>query len=218
LQLVGNLYVPDGDRHFVSLGDDIEHYQEGQRIRALHFVKTWTRAVDLGAHIGIFSRHFAELFEEVLSFEPTVETRQCLERNVPPNVRIIPYAVGDREETVTFRRHIKNSGASEMVSEDEARGPDFEYYTVRMVPLDSLKLEGVGLIKIDVQGAELKALIGAADTLRRCKPVVLIEEKPLKVKGAAESMERISECRDFLVGCGFREGEKVGADRIYLGA
>lgn len=87
-----------------------------------------------------------------------------------------------------------------------------------MVMLDNLELEHVGLVKIDVQGAELMALRGAADTLRRWKPVVLIEKKPLKGKDAEASMVRISECRDFLIECGFCEGEKIGADRVYLPA
>jgi len=212
LQLVGDFYIPDGDRHFTKYGADLEHYQEPQRIRALEWVKTWHCAVDLGAHVGIFSRHFAKLFEEVVAFEPTLQTRQCLERNVPANVRIIPYAVGDREDTVSFRRHLKNSGATEMEDVRALEGAGFDYYAVRMIPLDSLKLDGVGLVKIDIQGAEALALRGAEETLRRCNPVVLIEEKPYDER----STEQTELCRKILLSYGYREGEKVGADRIYV--
>jgi FkbM family methyltransferase len=212
------MFVPDGDHHFVLLGQDIENYQAPQRFKALEHVRMWDCAVDLGAHIGIFSRHFAKLFRRVIAFEPTLETRACLERNVPENVEIIPYAVGDREDLVEFRRHIKNSGASEINMEDRGESPSFVYYGARMITLDSLRLENVGLIKIDVQGAELMALRGAEGTLRESSPVVLIEEKPLKGLDAEKSMGRIAECRDFLLQIGFREGEKVGADRIYLRA
>jgi hypothetical protein len=85
-----------------------------------------------------------------------------------------------------------------------------------MITLDSLGLEEVGLVKIDIQGAEPLALRGAEATLRRCKPIVLIEEKPFGGKGANGSVEHIKESRDILLGYGYREGEKVGADRIYL--
>jgi FkbM family methyltransferase len=223
VQLVGNIYIPDGDRHFAELGDDLEHYQEPQRLKAFEFVTNWTCAVDLGAHVGIFSRHFAKLFETVVAFEPTPGTRECLEKNVPGNVTIIPFACGDREDTVLFRRHVRNSGGSELVFEDQT-GLDnsaaqftkqgFEDYSVRMITLDSLNLDGVGLVKIDVQGSEPLALRGAADTLRRCKPVVLIEEKPSK--RLADSMEQIDISRGILQSYGYREGMKVGADRIYL--
>lgn len=216
MQLVGNIYLPEGDQHFVKLGGDIEHYQEPQRLKAFEFVKTWECAVDLGAHVGIFSRHFAQVFDRVIAFEPTLETRQCLERNVPDNVTIVPFACGDRDDTVLFRRHIKNSGGTEMAIEDRGDSGGFEHYSVRMITLDSLNLSGVGLVKIDIQGAEPLALRGAVDTLRRCKPVVLIEEKPFGGKGANGSVEHIMESRDILIGYGYREGEKVGADRIYL--
>lgn len=220
MQLVGDFYIPDGDHHFVELGAQIEHYQEPQRLKAFEFVTDWSRAVDLGAHIGIFSRHFAQRFAEVVAFEPTPETRACLEKNVPSNVVIIPYACGDREDSVKFRRHIKNSGGSEVIfSEGTNAVADgsklrFEEYTARMITLDSLALDTLGLIKIDIQGCEPLALRGARETLLRCKPVVLIEEKPLG--GPTGSIEHIETSRKLLEGYGYRQGEKVGADRIYL--
>lgn len=216
MQLVGKLYVPEGDVHFSKLGDEIEHYQEPQRLHAFQWVKTWRCAVDLGAHIGIFSRHFAQRFDEVVSFEPAVETRKCLERNVPQNVTIIPYAVGDRDGSVLFRCHLKNSGATEIVHGEKKDAPGFDHYTVQMITLDSLGLDGVGLVKIDVQGSEAAALRGAEQTLRRCKPVILIEEKPLKAVDEHASMAQINRCREILFSYGYREGEKVGADRIYV--
>jgi len=91
-------------------------------------------------------------------------------------------------------------------------GAGFDYYAVRMIPLDSLKLDGVGLVKIDIQGAEALALRGAEETLRRCNPVVLIEEKPYDER----STEQTELCRKILLSYGYREGEKVGADRIYV--
>jgi FkbM family methyltransferase len=216
VQLIGSLYIPDGDEHFAKLGNEIEHYQEPQRTKAFEYVTNWDRAVDLGAHVGIFSRHFAQLFNEVVAFEPTSETRECLKKNVPANVRVVPFACGDRDGEMLFRRNIKNSGGTEMARDADSSGR-LEYYSVRMITLDSLELDSVGLVKIDIQGAEPLALRGAAETLRRCRPVVLIEEKPFGGKGANGSVEHIKESRDILLSYGYREGEKVGADRIYVG-
>ena len=213
MQIVGDFYVPDGDRHFVDLGPEIAHYQEPQRLKALEYVTNWNRAVDLGAHIGIFSRHFSRLFQEVVAFEPTPETRACLEKNVPDNVRIIPYACGDRETTIQFRRHLKNSGGTELWTDEAAEDGRFTYYTTKMITLDSLNLEQLDLLKIDIQGAEPMALRGGAETLRRCKPVIIIEEKPV----AGQSFEHIEEARDFLLSLGFEARERVGADRIWVG-
>jgi hypothetical protein len=46
---------------------------------------------------------------------------------------------------------------------------------VRVATLDSFDLHGVGLIKIDVEGAELGVLEGAVETLRRFRPLLLVE-------------------------------------------
>jgi hypothetical protein len=46
---------------------------------------------------------------------------------------------------------------------------------VDVIPLDHLRLEDVGLIKIDVEGAELGVLEGAGETISRCRPLMMIE-------------------------------------------
>jgi hypothetical protein len=55
----------------------------------------------------------------------------------------------------------------------------FEKEPIQVVSLDShLKDETkVSLIKIDTQGYELNILIGAKETIRRCKPVILFEHE-----------------------------------------
>jgi hypothetical protein len=40
---------------------------------------------------------------------------------------------------------------------------------------DSLNVEGVGLLKLDLEGAEYLALQGAAETIRMSKPVLIVE-------------------------------------------
>jgi Methyltransferase FkbM domain len=41
--------------------------------------------------------------------------------------------------------------------------------------LDDLHLDDIGLVKIDVEGHELAVLRGAADTLRRNRPTIVVE-------------------------------------------
>lgn len=48
--------------------------------------------------------------------------------------------------------------------------------------LDSFDLQDVDLIKIDCEGGELFVLQGAFETLKRCKPVVVVEQKPGKAQ------------------------------------
>ena len=44
------------------------------------------------------------------------------------------------------------------------------------MPLDALDLRHVGLLKIDVEGAEYEVIQGATQTLTRERPIVVIEE------------------------------------------
>jgi len=52
------------------------------------------------------------------------------------------------------------------------------YHKVKSLAIDDLHLDNVSAIKIDVQGADLRALRGCVDTIRRCKPVIVYEYEP----------------------------------------
>lgn len=80
-------------------------------------------------------------------------------------------------------------------------------YTNTKVPittLDSYNLPRIDLLKIDVEGYEIHVLKGAEETLLRCKPVVIFEEK-----------NDIYEPRMFIESLGFIFQEKVGSECIY---
>lgn len=210
----GGFYFPEGEEHFLKLGDEVASYQEPQRLKAFEYVRSWDRAADLGAHVGLFSAHFAKRFKEVMAFEPMPSTRDCLKRNVPDNVKILPFACGDAERSVTMRRHVLNSGGSEVLWSEERAAKVKDKFDVQMVTLDSLNLEKLDLIKIDIQGSEPAALRGAEQTLRRCKPVVLLEEKP--IGGQQGSREHIVECEELMARFGYIQKELIGADRVYI--
>ena len=50
-------------------------------------------------------------------------------------------------------------------------------YQVPAVTLDSLRLNALGFLKIDVEGHEPAVLDGGAETLRRCRPTIMIEHE-----------------------------------------
>jgi FkbM family methyltransferase len=157
------MIFPESDKHFI--GRDPAKYQRQIYDLALNYVTGRGTAVDIGAHVGIFTRRMEEDFQTVHSFEPEPDNFRCLSQNCKTatlhNVALFEcYTVGK----MINPRH-DNSGAWEFMPVGNVQG----------VPLDSFELENVDLIKIDVQGSEEPVLIGAKETLARCRPVLIVE-------------------------------------------
>jgi FkbM family methyltransferase len=132
-------------------------------------------------------------------------------------------AVGDAPCKVQIFVTPNSTGGSFISDHAEVPVPDFfddEYKAmsgleeVDLITIDSLNLPSVGLIKLDIQGSELIALKGAAETIQRCRPVVLIEEKP--IGGYEANIAHIAEAAAFLNTLGMIPKDKVGADRTYI--
>lgn len=218
---VGGLFFPDGEAHFTAYGDDVADYQRAQRDYALSFVKDWRLAVDVGGHCGIFSRHFAQRFDRVMTFEPMPELRECLALNVPSNVEIVAKAVSDHTGTCRIAALTSgNSGSSFIVDDDRVDAgisvgklANTRILEVPLISIDSLDLPYLGLLKVDVQGADHLVLAGAAETFKRCGSVVIAEEKP--IGGANGSIAHIAVMHEIMLGAGATLRDKVGADRIY---
>lgn len=172
LERVGDMLVPTGDVYFVP------RLQAGLLVEpetlqsALIHVRTRKRAIDVGAHIGCWTRELACLFGQVVAFEPHPENFAALSRNVArhDNVRCLPVALADRS-TCSRMSHVGRVNSGEWTLEPEGEGP-----LVSVTSLDALALQDVGLIKIDVEGWEQPVVVGGEQTIRACRPVVILEE------------------------------------------
>ena len=61
---------------------------------------------------------------------------------------------------------------------------------IRTITIDSLDLPRLDLLKIDIEGMEIEALAGAAASLARCRPVVLVESMKSDQRSLRETLER----------------------------
>jgi FkbM family methyltransferase len=213
-----DFWLPDGEQQWLLA--DLADYQRPDREEAFAYVRDWTLALDVGANIGIFSRAFAERFRRVTSFEPIPDIRQCLKRNVPDNVTVEPFAVSDQPGRLIMRQVVKASGGSFIANHPDIAVPAKRELTgPRSIPvdvrtIDSFNFEGLGLIKLDIQGAEYLALKGAEETIRRCRPVIMVEEKPrLDDPLDVANCKRASE---FLLSLGMVPKSKRVGDRVYV--
>ena len=174
-------------------------------------------ALDIGAHVGIWSKRLASEFKKVLSFEPIPEHIECWKQNVKEdNVTMIPSAVSN----VKGKRPIKYTNYFTGLStfHYNVRQMEIEYngllsknpnnvlnrveqnpkdMVVDTCLIDDYNLDKVDFIKIDVEGHELQALTGAEKTLKEYKPVIYIEITRSNVK-------------QYLVALGYKEVEDFG--------
>jgi FkbM family methyltransferase len=148
-------------------------YQIAVRRRSIGLCAKRRTALDIGANVGLWSRDLVDNFAKVVAFEPVAIFRECLEKNVTgANFFISPLALGDHDTQATMIITEGNSGHSHLDPATLGTGD------VQVVKLDNLNMEDVDYIKIDCEGYEYRVLQGAEQTVKRCRPIMVIEQKP----------------------------------------
>ena len=156
-------WLPDGDTFFQHRGD----YESYDYAHLLPYLNKRNVAIDIGAHVGYWSRRLVRDFNQVYAFEAESEHIECLRANITePNITITQVALSNESGTLKFSKSIDNSGMSRIADE----GID-----VQCEPLDHWNINDVDLIKIDVEGHELNVLRGAEQTILRSRPVLFME-------------------------------------------
>lgn len=214
---VGGVWLPDGETHLVDWMRKMNRvvngkltYQHHKLEAALRYVKNWRAAVDVGAHCGLWSMHLVELFSIVHAFEPVQAHRDCFQKNVPFGLDRAPlYAVALGEEVGTIRIETAptSSGDSRVAGAAKSGQPG----AVPLRRLDEYELQDVDFMKLDCEGYELFALRGAEGTLVRCRPCVIVEQKP----GRAEhfGLPRTGAV-DYLQGLGAKLRAEMSGDYV----
>lgn len=126
-------------------------------------------AVDVGAHMGLWTRLLAADFANVLAFEPNAENRECLLYNLRDvkNVTVSDAALGSVNQELA--QTLPGGGNSGMWHMAPGTG-------IQVGLLDQLGLTEVDLIKIDVEGYEGHVVKGALATIAHSKPLIVFED------------------------------------------
>lgn len=220
-------YWPDGEQHMIDWMQTPKNARmlngrfayQGKKQEAVRLVcmeRTAMRtAVDVGAHIGLWSFNLAHWFKRVEAFEPVADHRECFERNlidaeIPDVISLHGVAVGREEGQISMRVNPISTGDSWV--DPKAKGN----YNIPMRTLDSFELTEVDLIKIDCEGFEENVVRGAGATIKRWKPVIIVEQKRdmatkfgLQPLGAVEVLKKHH---------GYRQAFEIGGDYIMVPA
>ena len=143
-------------------------------------------AIDIGANIGNHSVFFSKYYDKVYSYEPHPITFKILEINALQNTNIVCYSFGasNADKTATIYTVDGSMGGASL--HPHATDEAMVSQQIQLKPLDlqeDLQNVKVGLIKVDVEGHELFALMGAQQLIMKNRPVIVFEQHPTDFVG-----------------------------------
>lgn len=153
---------------------------------------------------------------EVWAFEPNPESHRCAEitllLNKITNVRLHNAGLGatSSESLIqTTNARGRALGGASMIVAEAASGATSE--PVRIVAIDEVVPADrqVGILQLDVEGYEQQALSGAFATIRRCRPILVLEQQV----GAGFLDE--SWFADNVLSLGYEESGRMHLNRVY---
>lgn len=125
--------------------------------------------IQAGGNAGLYPKQYSQLFKSVITLEPDYRNFTCLCHNVTEeNVIKHQAAVGDKESMIELETNPRwnetNTGALKI------KGGG----TIKQITIDSLNADP-DLIHLDIEGFEAFALLGAEKTIKRSKPMIVLE-------------------------------------------
>jgi FkbM family methyltransferase len=135
-------------------------------------------AIDVGAYVGEHTTHLSRRFEFVMAFEPIASNFERLEQQVKKanlvNVTVRQEALGSSAgravmhcKDVLFPARGWRTGPSAVGVQE----------VVDITTIDTLKLPDVNFIKVNTNGNEYRVVKGATETIKKCKPIILLCEE-----------------------------------------
>lgn len=145
-------------------------------------IKMGNVVVDIGAHIGYYTLLFARLVGDrgkVYAFEPEPSNFNLLKQNIEingyKNVALIQKAVSNENGITRLYLSEINTGAATIIGTEN----DSQYIEIETTTLDDFLMnseEEIDFIKIDIEGAESRAIEGMTSLLSRCEDLNIITE------------------------------------------
>lgn len=169
------VWLPDHERW--------EAWSGNWEIRLYNKVKEYFKGdtcLDIGAHVGIWSRRLSEHFNTVHAFEPVPSHIECHKENCKDRSNVILHeiALSDNEESKEIYLPERNSGRSTL----QGLKKFAKKIPIQTGILDQFDFDSIGFIKMDVEGHEIHALKGAKNLLTKHSPNILIEIFPKNLK------------------------------------
>lgn len=202
-----SIYVQDADP---AVAHHVRHDAYEPNVTAVFRdrLRPGMHVLDIGANIGYYTMLSASLVQSsgsVTAIEPNPDSTRLLEAsrraNSFDNVIVLQVAAGREPGLLVL--HGSYSDAMTTAAPDDAAAL-INSTTVPCFRVDDLipRNKNIDFVKIDVQGAEYNALLGASELIRRCHPTIVSEFSPDAMPGIS-GVDGVQYLR-FLVDLGYK--------------
>lgn len=148
-------------------------------------------------HAGTFFGDFIPAFSKAVSneakiwaFEPNPESFRCPQitnmLNGIQNVSLVNAGLGDKESKINLTTKDKKGvslGGSSTIDVNRESSKTTEEIEIRSIDSAIPKDRNVSIIQLDIEGFEKQALMGALETIKRCRPILILEDDHGLTKG-----------------------------------
>ena len=166
IEKINGFWVPSNDVHIEDWKKDKNFTQNKCLKKLITHCKSkdikFNHVLDIGAWVGTWTMAMNSFCGKVIAFEPDPVHYECLVKNCSEDVETHQLAVGNEEKMISLSED--NFTQAKRVIGDG---------NIPMVTIDSLNLDDVDLIKIDVEGYEMEVLKGAENTLKNVEYLMI---------------------------------------------
>ena len=193
IEKINGFWVPSNDVHI----EDWKKNKDFTQSKCLDkFIKhcenknlKFNHVLDIGAWVGTWTMKINPFCGRVVAFEPDPLHYECLVKNVPEDVETHQLAVGNDSKMISLSQD-DFTQAKRVLGEG----------IIPMVTIDSLNLDDVDLIKVDVEGYEMEVLKGAEKTLQNVSYLMIELNNNSKKYGSSNlKIENYLEKLDFRI-------------------
>lgn len=146
------------------------------------FVKNKHTVLQAGGNCGVYTGEYAKYYENVYTFEPDMTNMNCLVMNTSGCNNIIKFqaCLGDTHDMTSIQNplEIMDIGSLHVKTKEDRPEKLLVVESKENIPIlkiDDIKFNDLDLIHLDIEGYELYALKGGVETIKRFRPVIVLE-------------------------------------------
>jgi FkbM family methyltransferase len=182
--------------------------------------------IQAGGNVGVYALEYSKFFETVYTFEPEKINFHCLTLNTRNTDNIFKFqsCLGYNSQPVSL--NIKKNLNRTWKITDPVSGKVIEsiqganvggFYVqgegnIPTIDIDSLNLQNVDLIHLDIEGFEGFALLGAIKTILKFRPIIAVELAYNNGDKFNFSTEKVT---NLLISLGYELQETIYKDSIF---